>query len=103
MMAYALRWILHWFGQGLKLLLFAFLAAVFTIPFSLAAGLVEFLAGLPDAAWAGRVITVTGIGILFVLATAVFAAIFASQLRDHPLRPFAGGGPSVDDPETASG
>lgn len=85
----AIGWLLHWIGQGLKLWLFALIASICLIPIYLPLGLLENGAyrfselGIP-----GKVGVVTGYLLCYGLGLAVFTAILASQLKDHPLRPF---------------
>ena len=82
-----LRWIIHWFGQGLKLWMFAFLGYMLAFPITL---LLQLFDVSPDrlgemslvgkiGVWAGFV-TVSAVGI------AVFTAVLASQLDSNPLR-----------------
>lgn len=83
------RWILHWLGQGLKLWLFTTVSSICLIPLYLPLGLLEKGAshfdelGLP-----GRIGIVVGCILCYAIMIAVFTAILARLLKDHPLRPF---------------
>jgi len=85
-----LHWILHWVGQGLKLWLFAAMASICTMPASLPLAFLEDanpdfegVGPLPKAGY------LAGTIFLVALSIAIFTAVLASQLRDHPLQPFA--------------
>jgi len=84
------RWLLHWLGQGLKLWLFAALASTCVLPFYLLIGLLDHGSyHFDELPLIGKI----GISIRYVacyaIGVAVFTAILASQLKDHPLRPYA--------------
>ena len=92
-MTLTLVWMKHWFVQGLKLWLFAGLASIFVMPVAFVLALVnEMTQGLanPDLLVQVGVILLQGVG--FVVGLALFTAILASQLKEHPLLPFPGGG-----------
>lgn len=83
------RWILHWLGQGLKLWLFAVLASVCVLPIYLPLGLLEDAACYFDEfTLLGKSVVLAGRIVCYAIAIAVFTAVLASQLKDHPLRAF---------------
>ena len=89
MVANTLRWILHWFGQGLKLWIFAFIATLCLLPIKLPLGPLEEAADHSDELGLfGKIGTVAGHIACFVVGIAVFTAVLASQLKDTPLRSF---------------
>ena len=89
MITNSLRWILHWLGQGLKLWLFATVASICLVPLYLPLGLLEDgIRHFDDLAPLGKFGVVAGQIVCFAVGIAVFTAILASQLKDHPLRPF---------------
>ena len=84
-----LRWVLHWVSQGLKLWLFGAMASLCTIPVSLPLAFLED--ATPDFSALGMIGKISYIvATIFFLAMsiAIFTAVLASQLRDHPLQPF---------------
>ena len=84
-----LRWLLHWFGQGLKLWLFAALASICTVPLYLPLGLLEDGAyEFSELGTLSKIGVVAGYILCYAVGLAVFTAVLASQLSDHPLRPF---------------
>ena len=89
MIANTLRWILHWLGQGLKLWLFAALASICVVPIYLPLGLLEDGAiHFNELILIGKVGIVAGYIVCYAIGIAVFTAVLASQLKDHPLRSF---------------
>ena len=89
MIANTLRWFLHWLGQGLKLWLFAALASICVTPIYLPLGLLEDGAyHFDELGLLGKTGIVAGYIICYAIGIAVFTAVLASQLKDHPLRSF---------------
>ena len=84
-----LRWILHWFGQGMKLWLFGAMASICTIPAYLPLALLEDIApDFEELGVFGKIGIISAVFFLSATSIAIFTAVLASQLRDHPLRPF---------------
>ena len=89
MMIRAILWILHWLGQGLKLWLFAVLASICVLPIYLPLGLLDDGADhFDDLFLLSKIGIVAGYTFCYAISIAVFTAVLASQLKDHPLRSF---------------
>ncbi len=89
MIAKTVGWLFHWLGQGLKLWLFAVVAALCLLPLYIPLGLLE--RGSDHFGTLGliaKISLVLGYILCYAVGIAVFTAILASQLKDHPLRPF---------------
>ena len=88
MIPYAIKWVAHWFGQGLKLYLFALVALLVSgslclLPTIILSLLFEKLELTEQVNQALEFILIT-IGV--VMSVAVFAAVLANQLSSQPLR-----------------
>ena len=83
------RWILHWLGQGLKLWFFATVASICVFPILLPLEFLKKWANHSDEIGLLAKLGVTAGHIAcFSVGIAVFTAVLASQLKDHPLRSF---------------
>lgn len=89
MISNSLRWLIHWTGQGLKLWFFATVASLFLLPLYLPLELLDNVTlDFGQLGWLAKILAGAGYIACFALGIAVFTAVLASQLRDHPLRPF---------------
>ena len=83
-----IRWLLHWFGQGMKLWLFWAVAFLCAVPIQLP---LEFLRGVSKRfdtlGLPVQIGVVLGFIICAMAAVAIVAAVLEYQLRDNPLRP----------------
>ncbi len=85
----ALRWLLHWIGQGLKLWYFSALASFCLIPLYLPLRLLGDGADhFDEIGTLSTIGVVVGYIMCYAVGLAIFTAVLASQLSDHPLRPF---------------
>ncbi|GEP44486.1 hypothetical protein [Brevifollis gellanilyticus] len=91
MISLTLRWLLHWTGQGLKLWMFATLASICVAPFGFLLQMLEMTVDpFEKLGPVGKAGAVAGYALGFTVTLAVFTAILASLMKDHPLRPFPG-------------
>jgi hypothetical protein len=89
MLVKVIRWILHWLGQGLKLWLFAAVASICVVPIYLPLGLLKGGAyHFDDLFLLSKIGIVAGYIVCYAISIAVFTAVLASQLKEHPLRSF---------------
>ena len=87
MIAYSLCWLFHWFGQGLKLGMFSTLAYLCVVPLYLPLTLLERpLNEFDQLSFIGKFGTVAGCAVCVASGIAVFTAVLASQLKNHPLK-----------------
>lgn len=82
-----LQWIWHWFGQGLKLTIFAMRASICLLPIYLVLELLKDGASQFGELWIlSKIGIIAGYIVCYVVGLAVFTAVLAHQLRDDPFR-----------------
>lgn len=82
-------WGLHWFGQGTKLGLFTLLAGFFPALVKPAAQLLlDSVEPFAEQSLGIKAATISACVFLILLGIAVFTALLASMLAEHPLRPY---------------
>ena len=83
----ALRWIWHWGLQGLKLVLFIFVALMATVPLKFPlAWLEDWQATFTEPPPSVELTVIFTKTIVGIIGLAVFAFLLASQLKAHPLQ-----------------
>ena len=89
MLVNTVNWIIHWFGQGLKLGLFATVATMAWFPIYFPLGwLDDWASPFGELSLPGKLAAAAGYVTCYATGIAVFTAVLASQLKDHPLRSF---------------